>query len=112
MTTKVRDALTASAGTGEVLTIVYDGGSQPGSKREIIVDRLDRKGVKVQAVDLQTHSSKTFFVDRITIVSSDHPAPAYDANVYRASRAPGARRSSKVEQRTGFGTWLRGLFGR
>jgi len=107
---EVSHRLREAAGTGEVITIVYDGGSQPGAKREIMVNRLRRDG-KVEAIDLQTHSAKTFFVSKIIVVAADHPAASYDANVYRASRAPGGRKRTYSTQRHGLWGWLKSLFG-
>jgi len=73
-----------AAGTGEILTIVYDGGSQPGTKRDVTVldvqdDGTDR--AKMRALCLATGRPKLFFLDKVTIVDPDHAAPVYRAEL-------------------------------
>ncbi|MFQ5442012.1 MAG: hypothetical protein ACE5EB_04720 [Thermodesulfobacteriota bacterium] len=55
--------------TGEVLNIIYQGGSQPGTVREI--SPISIKGGRVKARCLNSHKVKSFNIEKITIVDSE-----------------------------------------
>ena len=68
MTQSLRDTLERAAATGEVVRIVYHGGSQPGTVREV-------RPIAVSDVDLVAHciasgTRKTFNMARIEIPAS------------------------------------------
>lgn len=61
-------------GTGEIVRIVYRGGTEPGVPRDIIM-----RGVNppyVEATCLMAHAPRTFRLDRITFADGAVPAPA------------------------------------
>lgn len=55
--------------TGEVLDIIYQGGSQPGTIREI--SPISINGDRVQARCFSSHKVKLFNIEKITIVDPD-----------------------------------------
>lgn len=74
----------AAIESGEVLNIVYHGGSKPGTHRKISPVALN--GNRVRATCYTSHAIKTFIVDKIQLVSDsteasdwtpDPPAPHY-----------------------------------
>lgn len=93
--------LREAAGSGEILTIVYDGGSQPGTKRDVIIHRIDGEGaaLKVRTRCLSTGLPKLFFVAKLTIVEPDHPAPVYRAKGTAAAVKPKRRKRRAAEPR-------------
>jgi hypothetical protein len=76
MTDSVRDVLEAAAGTGELIRIVYHGGSQPGSVREITP--LTVSETETIAMD-DSGVRKTFKLAKIEIANPAASYPAYDA---------------------------------
>ncbi|MCX5658346.1 MAG: hypothetical protein NTW19_01325 [Planctomycetota bacterium] len=65
-----------AAQAADVLVIVYHGGSQPGTKREIGPVRCtDRELV---AWDVARSQTKTFDLAKVEVVTADHPAPWYE----------------------------------
>lgn len=72
------EILKKAARLKETVTIVYSGGSQPGSKRQIIPSKVARE--EIYALDLATHNTKNFKISKITIVPGDFDAVAYDPN--------------------------------
>ncbi len=73
----VEDDLRAACGTGEILAVVYDGGSQPGTVREILV--LEVAPPYLLAVCLATNSTKTYRLDRLAFPSRWRSYPSYVA---------------------------------
>lgn len=59
------ETLNNAIGTGEVITIIYHGGSKPGSTREIIP--LQINGNKVRARCYTSNAVKTFNIDKIQL---------------------------------------------
>lgn len=76
MTQSLRDMLAQAAGAGEAIRIVYHGGSQPGTVREI--SPISVTDVEVVAHDLSSGMAKTFKLARIEIPGSVANVPAYD----------------------------------
>ena len=56
----------AAIGTGEILRVVYDGGSSPGSIRDILALEVLSDG-KVRAKCLTTGQEKTFFLEKMRL---------------------------------------------
>lgn len=71
-----------AAGTGEILDIVYAGGTQPGTRREITVRAID--GEMLKACCLATGMSKTFRIDRLEVWDGDPRVPIYDVALARS----------------------------
>ena len=57
--------LKESIETGETLRIIYHGGSQPGTVREIVPQSI--KGEKLRAFCIGSGASKTFIISKIEI---------------------------------------------
>lgn len=57
------------ASLNKQITIIYNGGSQPGKKRDIIPQKLTQR--EVRAIDLSNHKTKTFLIGKIEIPSGD-----------------------------------------
>jgi hypothetical protein len=75
-TMDTRAALKEAVETGEVLTVVYHGGTQPGTKRRLAPVGII--GEHLRALALPHEQVRTYFVDRVEVVPPDHPAPDYD----------------------------------
>lgn len=75
MTDKL-DQLRQAIDTGEVVTIIYHGGSQPGTSRQIQPRKLDSKHLR--AIDVATHRNKQFLLDKLEIASGTTGAAQYD----------------------------------
>lgn len=67
MTTEER--LKEAIGTGEILKVIYQGGSQPGSLREI--SPISIKDGKVRARCFSSNAVKLFVLEKIEIVESE-----------------------------------------
>lgn len=74
MLEKFREAI----GTGEVLRIVYDGGSSPGAIRDILALAILDDG-KVHAKCLKTLQAKTFVLSKMRL--SDSAIETYDPTI-------------------------------
>lgn len=66
--TRLQEALDSS----EKLRIIYRGGSQPGTIREIEVEEVGRE--KMRALCHQSGVTKTFIIDRVSVIEDDIPA--------------------------------------
>lgn len=64
-------AIEESLATGEVLMIIYHGGSQPGATRKI--SPISLNGPKLRARCLSTNTAKTFLLDKITLTETNPP---------------------------------------
>ncbi len=62
---EVYQRLKAALGTGEVIGIVYHGGSQPGAYREIVPVKLDRHQVRARC--RMSNAAKVFNLDKVEI---------------------------------------------
>lgn len=67
MPDSVREFLVRAAKNGEVIRIVYHGGSQPGTAREIVP--LEVMETKIRARDFISHQDKIFKIEHIQIPS-------------------------------------------
>jgi hypothetical protein len=79
-----RDALAQAAGTSAVVRIVYHGGSQPGTVREIVPIIIDDTHVVAQC--LASGVRKTFRIDSLEILAPESCAEAYRADPSEAER--------------------------
>ncbi len=67
-------ALREAAGTGEILTVIYHGGTHPGHKRRIIVTDIDDEN-RISARQLPGNIIKTYWIEKTELCDADHPAP-------------------------------------
>ena len=72
----LRSRLTAAAESGEILRIIYRGGSQPGSARDVCP--ISISGDLLRAHDVAAGADKQFRLSNIEIVDEQVTAPAYD----------------------------------
>lgn len=70
--------LTEACGTGEILCVIYYGGTQPGSRRDLIIRAVH--GGYVEAVCLTTHVRKLYRVDKMELWQPGATAPIYEAH--------------------------------
>jgi hypothetical protein len=73
----IEKRLNEAAKAGEVITVVYHGGSQPGTKRLLRPIKATLR--ELRARDIATDEVKTFLVSKIEIVPDNHPAKEYIA---------------------------------
>jgi hypothetical protein len=76
MAESLRDLLAHAVKTGEVIRIVYHGGSQPGTVRE--VHPIVVTDVEMRAHDFASKSNKVFKLEKIAIPSLSENPPQYD----------------------------------
>lgn len=69
--TRIKQVLQSAIGTGEILTIFYVGGSQPGSTRQIAPQIIN--GPICKAHCYSTNEDLSFRIDKLTIVPSETP---------------------------------------
>jgi hypothetical protein len=67
------EILIEAAGTGQLLTVIYQGGRAPGFKRRILIRSVEDDEMQVREFPAET--PKTYLVSRTTVVGNDHPAP-------------------------------------
>ena len=72
------ELLQKASKTGEVIFVVYHGGSQPGTKR--MISPISVSPTDVEARCLSTGELRHFLISKLEVVGSDSPAPEYDAN--------------------------------
>jgi hypothetical protein len=77
------DTLWLAIGTGELINIIYHGGSEPGAARMIMP--LEMKDGKIRGKCYKTNQVKHFWLDKITLSDGDqtnytglHKTPDYD----------------------------------
>ena len=82
---EVKERLIEASKTGEIITIVYHGGSQPGTKRDISPIRVSKTEVRARC--LVTEELRTFKLSKLEIVPEDFPAKRYDPKA-ESDRSP------------------------
>lgn len=87
----VGSVLRAAVGTGEIISIAYHGGSQPGTRRDIVVLRVDEDRVFARCLD--AGGFRLFLFDRMAIATGNEPA--YVAG----KRRTGTRLKTRREER-------------
>jgi hypothetical protein len=102
------ERLVEARGTGEIVEIVYRGGNQPGTRREINVhDVVDGY---LEARCLATGLPKTFRLDLVEVWNGDPSVPAYNAGKGRAAAsARGAARKAKRGAKTASDRMIAGM---
>ena len=79
--------LKESIETGETLRIIYHGGSQPGTVREIVPQSI--KGEKLRAFCIGSGASKTFIISKIEIVEDNNKQEVeYNSEIARQQINP------------------------
>ena len=71
---ETKEKLQEAIGTGEILTIIYHGGSQPGSTREILPIKLTDN--KVRARCYTSNAVKTFVIGKIELCHDQITTPS------------------------------------
>lgn len=90
------ERLIAAEDTGEIVEIVYFGGNQPGTRREVTVrDVVDGY---LEARCLATDMPKTFRLDLVEVWDGDASVPRYDPG--RGREAARAKRAAPRKKRT------------
>lgn len=84
MTQSLRNVLERAAGTGEIVRIVYNAGSRPGTVREIIPILIDDTHVVAQC--LASGVRKTFRLDRLEVLGPEARAGDYQPDPSEAER--------------------------
>ncbi len=69
------EALCKAVESGEVLTVIYHGGSQPGTKRQLSPIKVTER--EVRARDVSTGDVKTFLLAKMEVVEVNSKAEAY-----------------------------------
>lgn len=62
-----------ACGTGEVLTVIYDGGTHPGLKRRIVITNVEDDRLTVREVGNTT--PKTYLFGKTQLADDDDPSP-------------------------------------
>jgi hypothetical protein len=83
----MRARLTTAADEGEILRIIYLGGSQPGSSRDVVPIAIS--GDLLRAHDVTARMDKQFRLSKIEIVDEQVTAPAYDPRLASTSAEDG-----------------------
>lgn len=76
MSDELRARLLAAANAGEIVSVVYHRGSQPGSVREIVPIAVTAE--EVRARDLAADTDKTFRLAHLELAGPETSAPQYD----------------------------------
>ncbi|GEM_PF-2741602 len=92
--------LQTAAEKGKAVTVLYYGGSQPGTKRQLIPTTVVNHW-RIHARDLASDMEKTFLIERMQIVTEDYPAPEYIAEPENTGKAENNLRSYFKIQGTG-----------
>lgn len=71
------DVLCDAIGSGEIVTIVYMSGSQPGTKRDVQPRTVTRS--HLGAVCLETNERRTFLMEHVRVVAPEADYPRYNA---------------------------------
>lgn len=74
------DALMSAINTGEILTIIYHGGSKPGASRQIQPRSIYDD--EVRALDVGSGRNKQFLIRQIQIADEHTPQPEYVPDIY------------------------------
>lgn len=68
-----KEIVTEAVGTGQLLTVTYQGGRAPGYKRKIMIRSVDEDGMQVR--EFPGDIPRTYLLSRTNIVDDDHSAP-------------------------------------
>jgi hypothetical protein len=97
MSSRLIDQLNEAIEIGELITIIYDAGHAPGTKRRILPVRIAGPLVYAKSgIDL---AIKTYRLDRITPCKDDHPAAWLD------DAATPRQRAQRINPKDYFSSW-------
>jgi hypothetical protein len=74
----IQKIISDAISTGEIITIVYDGGSQPGTKRQISPIHISNSMVRARC--LNSNEIKLFSLSKIRVVSNTDSFKSYNPN--------------------------------
>ena len=78
--------------TGEILSVVYHGGSQPGSVRQLSPIKVTSR--EVRAREVSSHAVKNFLVAKMELAGSTLSAKQYDPNAQSINTEPASVREA------------------
>ncbi|CAI8841164.1 hypothetical protein [Methylococcus capsulatus] len=102
---KLNDAIK----TGEILSVIYHGGSQPGSVRQLSPIKVTSR--EVRGIDISSNEVKTFLVAKMELANSTSSPKQYDPSTKSGSLEPATIREAyqgQVEKLKELG-WYVGL---
>ena len=74
MAEDLKQWIESKVGTGEVVEIIYMGGSHPGARRKLVLNNLEEGGRKVRCIEVgRSGIPKSFFVEKILRVDDLSP---------------------------------------
>ena len=79
-TEQTEDILMSAIGTGEILTIVYQGGSHPGAARQIQPFQIEDN--KIRALDIESGMRKQFIISKIEVTDESALQQEYVPDIY------------------------------
>lgn len=82
----LKEYMQKTLGSGEVLTVIYNGGSNPGGVRMLIPKKID--GDNTMAVDLASNRVKKFRIDKMKLVFGSEDVTDYVAEASTADIEP------------------------
>jgi len=65
--------LSAAAGTGELLVVIYAGGKAPGHKRRVVIRSVNEEADEINV--LENGQIRTYRISKTTVVDENDPAP-------------------------------------
>ena len=99
MTRSIRETLQEACANGEVVRIIYHGGSQPGTVRSISIVSVTEHDVRAR--DLAVGLAKTFKFAKIELANPSRQSPEYDPTNHPVVELSGSIRqvlAAEVEQ--------------
>lgn len=82
--------------TGEILSVIYHGGSQPGSIRQLIPIKVTSR--EVRAKEIPSNAVKTFLVAKMELATSSSSAKQYNPDITSLSNQPESIREAFQDQ--------------
>ena len=77
---RTEDVLMAAIDTGEILTIIYQGGRHPGAARQIQPFQIEDN--KIRALDIESGMRKQFIISKIEITDESALQQEYVPDIY------------------------------
>ena len=104
MNEELINKLSEAIETGEILSVIYHGGSQPGSVRQLSPIKVTSR--EVRARDVSSNAVKTFLVAKMELIGSILTTKQYDPNVINGNVEPASIEEAfqnQVEKLKGIG---------
>ena len=104
MNEELINKLSEAIETGEILSVIYHGGSQPGSVRQLSPIKVTSR--EVRARDASSNAVKTFLVAKMELIGSILTTKQYDPNVINGNVEPASIEEAfqnQVEKLKGIG---------